>query len=497
MEIISLFKIDFVTLFLLLFSSKSLNLLYEGVKTLNTNILKVLLLTILLSFFINEPVYANDSFLDFNKESYGFEEVFYLTDRNIIFGYPDGEFKPQNDITRKQTVVMIGRLLHWNDSKIDTSFKDVSGDDDASGYIQLAYDKGIISGYEDGTFRPNEKLTRSQMAAIVSRAFKFEKKAPVKFNDINESFWAYKSIQNISSNGIVGGYPNGLFKPNESISRLHFSFMLSRVLNPEFRPSDKVSYSPKIVSVENNTNLNIRKGPSTSFDILGKIPQGELVNTISILNDWQFVSYNGVSGFLHNDYLSNADSPLLGKRIVIDAGHGGRDPGAMKNNLIEKEINLDLTLRLKNKLAKQGANVILTRSTDVKIPNELRADLAAEVDADIFISIHSNSSTSTSLNGTETYYNKTPYENQFNPQGEESKVLASILQTNMINKIKTKDNGIRDAGYTVLRQNTVPSVLLEIAYMSNINNATLLANHVFRDDVVEGIYNGIIEYFQQ
>jgi N-acetylmuramoyl-L-alanine amidase len=217
-------------------------------------------------------------------------------------------------------------------------------------------------------------------------------------------------------------------------------------------------------------------------------------------------------------------------RVVIDAGHGGHDQGtAGSNGLLEKDLVLDVALRL-GKLVeeKMGSEVVFTRSDDTFIPLEERTAIANRKKADLFISIHANSSPVPRVAGIETYYlnfttsadaldvatrenassDKSVYELQDLVQTiakhdkvEESRSLAldvqSALQAFEIkNNPTAKDRGIRKAPFVVLIGAQMPSILAEIGFLSNTREQTLLTKPDHRQKLAEALYKGIFKYSQ-
>lgn len=184
--------------------------------------------------------------------------------------------------------------------------------------------------------------------------------------------------------------------------------------------------------------------------------------------------------------------------VVVDPGHGGRQSGATgPSGLQEKEVNLDVALRLKRILEARGAVAILTRETDdslttvppgdrARLATELRTRAAAANDnnADLFISVHCNSSDSVnSLSGTQTYWN-TPW----------SEPLARALHAKLLQGLKRKDSGIRTANFIVIKDTSCPSALVELAYINNQEEEALLGSPRFRQQCAEAIVEGIENY---
>ncbi|MBG9586938.1 hypothetical protein ABE26_05830 [Cytobacillus firmus] len=183
---------------------------------------------------------------------------------------------------------------------------------------------------------------------------------------------------------------------------------------------------------------------------------------------------------------------LLGKKIVVDAGHGGKDPGAIgPSGLREKDVTLSTALLLKTELEKYGATVILTRSTDIFLELSERTSIANNSTGDAFISIHGDSFSSTSK-GTTTYYNST-----VNFNGPRSETMGTAIQKNMISSMNTYNRGVKEQNFYVNRMNQLPSVLVELAFISNPNEEALLKTTAFRQKAAVGITKGLEEYFNK
>ncbi|ERN51962.1 N-acetylmuramoyl-L-alanine amidase [Alkalihalophilus marmarensis] len=180
---------------------------------------------------------------------------------------------------------------------------------------------------------------------------------------------------------------------------------------------------------------------------------------------------------------------LSGKKIVIDPGHGGSDPGAVGNGLQEKEIALDVAQRAEKLLLAAGAHVIMTRDTDVYPTLSDRVKVANDAKADLFISIHANAATATSANGTETYWDAT-----YASAGSEK--LAHSIHSHLIDKLGTRDRGVKTAGFQVIKQARMPSVLLELAFISNSQDAAKLKTDSFRQRSAEAILEGVVDYYK-
>ncbi|MCM8711276.1 cell wall-binding repeat-containing protein [Clostridium sp. SYSU_GA19001] len=183
-------------------------------------------------------------------------------------------------------------------------------------------------------------------------------------------------------------------------------------------------------------------------------------------------------------------------RIVVDAGHGGNDPGAIGTvlGLKEKDVTLSVALKLGDILKRNEIDVVYTRETDI-VPVyqdtsdlEARVNIAKDSNADIFISIHSNSYTNSSANGTETFVYA---------RGTESEKLAQLIQKELINATGLTDRGVKTANYYVLRNNNIPAVLAELAFISNEKEERLLASDDFQNKCAEAIGRSVLSYLQK
>jgi len=218
-------------------------------------------------------------------------------------------------------------------------------------------------------------------------------------------------------------------------------------------------------------------------------------------------------------------------RIVIDAGHGGHDTGTIgPTGLMEKDLCLDVALRLGRIIQQRlpGADVVYTRSDDTFIPLEERTAIANQARADLFISIHANSSQDHGARGVETYYlnlkgsadamEVAARENASSQQGihdledlvkqiartekiDESKELAQDVQGSLTQRMQkaaktVKNRGVRKAPFVVLIGADMPSILTEISFLSNPADEVLLKKPEHRQRVAEGIYQGVASYLQ-
>lgn len=275
---------------------------------------------------------------------------------------------------------------------------------------------------------------------------------------------------------------------------------------------DKLPYIDSDDNLSNTSNkpkvimpidgINIRQGPSTNHPVVHKAKKNDSFEIINSEEDWyEILLTDGSSAYVASwvvnvenidslDIYSKYTDLLEGVTIVIDPGHGGIDSGAIGSSFktLEKDIILSTSLLLEEKLKTAGANVIMTRNTDVFLSLAQRTDISSKHQADAFISIHYNTNPNKLMNGTIVYYN--------NENGPDA-LLAKTLQRSIVETTSLNNMGARYGNYYVLRENSQLAVLVEAAFISNYDNELLSRSKQFQDKVAEGIFQGLIKYFKE
>ncbi len=240
------------------------------------------------------------------------------------------------------------------------------------------------------------------------------------------------------------------------------------------------------------------------------------------------ITFHLLSGTINEIY---SQEPF---KIVIDAGHGGKDPGRPNSSGIkEKDIVLKIALDLGNKLEETGNKVIFTRDKDVFLTLRERASIANDVDADLFISIHCNAFHDSSVHGSETFvyglhvsdanFNVAKKENEivflddhyqdnqttYNPTSTESMIgttlmqeeyldqsilLASFVQNNFTKDLKIRNRGVKQSGFWVLHNTYMPSILIEAGFMTNPEEGAYLNSKKGQLEISNSIFNAIEKY---
>jgi len=190
------------------------------------------------------------------------------------------------------------------------------------------------------------------------------------------------------------------------------------------------------------------------------------------------------------------DSSKISKKIVvIDPGHGGNTAGAKYGGLNEKDMNLDVSLRLYSLLKKKGVKVYLTRKKDCTMTLTQRYNYANSVKASLFVSVHHNALPNNRLyKGTETLY----YPSGVTLKGMDSKRLASITQKELVKKLGTINRGIISRPkLAVLRNSRMPSIIAEIGYMTNKAERNRIKNSSFKQKSAEALCSAILKALNQ
>lgn len=429
------------------------------------------------------PASAQTPFKDVSSSDV---EIDYLYNKGLIKGITTTQFGPDYSVTREQAATLIGRALGLNGTERKTKFSDVSSTSYSSGYIQSAVDKGIITGYPDGSFKPKQTMTRGEMAFLLSRAFNLTKTSTVFFSDIkldNHEDSLYTAANKVATAGISNGTGGGSYSPNKNLIREEFAIFLARALNSNFKVAFQNATVAKLYSTTDN--LNVRSGPSTGYKIIGQIDTNDEVLVYGYSGGWAYGKSGNLTGYFSLSYLSKAASKPS-RVMVIDAGHGGSDPGAVANGLREKDVNLDVSLRIERMLKAKGIKVLMIRRTDVFYTLDYRAAYGIKNGADAFVSIHANAYTP-GTSGSETFYSASV--------GNDSKQLATFIQNRLYKAMDHNNRGVKEYDYRVLASNPLPAALVELGFLTNSSDAAKLATSTYRERAASAVAEGIEDYY--
>lgn len=275
--------------------------------------------------------------------------------------------------------------------------------------------------------------------------------------------------------------------------------------------------------------LNVREAPSLTSTIVGNLKLGTKIRIFEEEAKWvKMVSPSGVQGWVYQYYLTKGESdslktqsaaspssyeqtsssfpsdgntqdqavqtekmpnrkePLKGKTIVLDPGHGGVDSGTTSiTGTHEKALTLSIAKVVEQKLKNTGAHVLMTRPDDTYISLEQRANLSNQNHADAFISFHYNWSNDPSAKGlTDFYYQKSKDDS-----------LAENILNEVAKQTKLNNAGSRFDDLSVLRNNSQPSTLIELGFLSNKQDDAVVEHSDYLENVAQGVYLGLLEYF--
>ncbi|WP_157722147.1 SH3 domain-containing protein [Tumebacillus avium] len=266
----------------------------------------------------------------------------------------------------------------------------------------------------------------------------------------------------------------------------------------ESRPGDAAA-----VQVKLKEPANLRTGPGTNFPVLtagragsqfavtaksGAWLQVQLdPDTRAWVADW-LTTVSGDLGSLPEEQ-ATLDNRLRGKTIVLDAGHGGFDVGAVgrQTGVFEKDLNLSLARSLYNKLVTTGAHVVLTREDDRFVTLDERVRLAEQEGADLFVSLHYNTNDDAALSGSMTFY--------YSENGKDHQ-LAVRVQQELVKSLGLPDLGARYGDYYVLRENQVTAILVETAFLTNPQDELKTKEAGHGEGAAEGLFQAIVGYLQ-
>ncbi|MBU0687742.1 MAG: N-acetylmuramoyl-L-alanine amidase [Candidatus Margulisbacteria bacterium] len=221
-----------------------------------------------------------------------------------------------------------------------------------------------------------------------------------------------------------------------------------------------------------------------AYDLYSLLGKNEVV--VEIGDDVALPLHIAVSNPIRRAKLPGAVPHLESKTIVIDAGHGGIDPGGIScSGMPEKKFTLPVALELEALLKAAGARVIMTRRTDQTTDFRKISDRTNKLKADIFVGIHFNYFEDSSAAGTETFY--------YNPFSIE---LAQYVHSALVKKLKRRNRGVRkDVLYTV-HHTDMPAILVEVLYITNPEEERLVKSNQYQKMIAKGLYNGLDKYFK-
>lgn len=235
-----------------------------------------------------------------------------------------------------------------------------------------------------------------------------------------------------------------------------------------------MTFAPKMVDGETATVMTINTNKAAKFSV-GLNDDGSALNVL---------------------FIAKSEIESREPVVVLDAGHGGKDPGAMGDNLNEKDVNLAVAQKVGELLKAKGIRVVYTRKDDTFVELDDRPSIANMYNASLFVSIHCNSNVNSTPSGTETYCYYPLSDPQLYMQKDERYNLALRIQQAMVDTLGLNDRGVKQANFEVLRETGMPSALVEMAFISNPDEEALLAQSSFRNKAAGAIAAAIADYMK-
>lgn len=268
------------------------------------------------------------------------------------------------------------------------------------------------------------------------------------------------------------------------------------------------------------SGVHIRSGPGTNHSIIGFTTSGDTYSLLETSGGWHNVNLgDGSSGWIagwltdsgvtdetaderkpeetakkdnqaeetksETAGVSTINQPLSGYNIVLDPGHGGKDPGAVVGKIHEKDLVTQTADNVAQKLRDEGATVILTRTGDYYVTLEDRVRISRDYHTHAFVSLHYDAFPVIATSGVSTYFNSTA-----------DRELADAMQSSLSSNLTLHNRGVMQGSYRVLRNNPAPSVILELGFMTNPNDLAVIQTEDYHNSVAEAVTDGLKSYFQ-
>lgn len=254
-----------------------------------------------------------------------------------------------------------------------------------------------------------------------------------------------------------------------------------------------------IIIPGNHVSFYKEHGPFINSTVIKKVAVGKNADGDTKIT----VSTDGLKGYKLTEeegyFTVKVGSPksIYQNIVLLDAGHGGKDNGASKSGLKEKKLCLAILYTQAKQYFESNDSTVKaywTRHDDTFINLYTRPALTKTYQADLFVSLHMNSASNTSANGTEVYYSKA--NNKKNSAGLTSKKFATRMKDTLVDTLGNKDRGVKQAGFVVNKYNTVPSILIELGFLTGKTDAKRLKKESYQERAAEAIYQEIADTFE-
>lgn len=401
-----------------------------------------LLLTVALLIGPAAPAFAA-GFSDVPKDAWYAKAVQWAVDRGIAAGFGNGSFAPKQTCSRAEAVTFLWRYDGGVKPAGQSPFPDLSSAHYYADAIIWAWGRDIVKGFPDGSFRPSAKCTRAQ---IISMLWQYAGSPLVSssnpFTDVDAGRYYYKAVLWAVKNGITSGMTADRFGPDEPCTRAQIVCFLYQM--------DKILPAKRLVVIDPGHQLH-----------------------------------------------ANSAREPVGPGATETKAKTSAGTYGPTSRLHEYQLNLIVSLQLRDELERRGYRVILTREThDVDLSNIDRAQIANNAHADVMIRIHANGSTNTSVHGAMTINmtRSSPYNSALYSK---SRALSEALLQSFCAATGATKRTIWDTDtMTGINWSQVPVTILEMGYMSNPQEDLRMADPAYQAKMVQGIADGLDQYFQ-
>ncbi|RMF69524.1 MAG: DUF1565 domain-containing protein [Cyanobacteria bacterium J069] len=458
------------------------------------------------------------------------------TQKRLVVNHPQVDLlRPMSDITRAEVSVIIYQaLVITAQTRAIPSPYLVVPDTDAvafadtqrhwaSDFIQGLVSQGAVSGFADGTFRPEAGMSRAQYAALLVNTFNpLPKRPALDFTDVPTTHWAYRAIQQAYRGKLLSGVGENQFRPDQNVRRIEVLLSLVNGLglppgNPLLlnRYSDRdtlPTFAQPAVASATGQRLVVNYPDITRLEPVREATRAEVTAMV-----YQALVQAGRSPLVFSPYivepevaaqsaatqasLSVGQSSPAGSHpasrmedlpvVVLDPGHGGTDPGVVAAGIQEKDLTLAIALTLSKLLKDYGVQTRLTRSDDraLALGDRLAAAQQTQPAPSALLSLHVNATRPPrpEVNGLETYHA---------PDSVDSRRLAQGIHTNLVQTLKIGDRGVRPASFAILRQ-PLPSVHIELGYLTSSEDRTNLGDTEYRQRLAKAIALAVVQFVKK
>lgn len=424
-------------------------------------LLAALLIAYLLSVF-RLDAFATE-FPDIDTHHLNYTAVTKLVECGVIAGYDDGYFRPDREITRTEFCALMARTLGYNKDTYEAKllpFPDVKEGYWGYDYISFCYELGLINGMGDGTFWPAEKVTLAQTAKMAVCAIGEQERALRIIGDKWYDGYVEVAYRHDLFDFVVGEIPDNAIRSD--IAQIVYNMTKTGLIDKD---EEETPEEDETIGEETEDNEED-----------GEKPEGK----------------DHISNEIRAAYRKKEFSEV--ETILIDAGHNysGRDTGAenTKLQLKEEDITWQIADKLRRELEGMGYNVIMTRekitdsiaNTSVLESLQARVDLGHENLADLFISIHCNAGGGS---GTEVYcFQKSGYAGR----------LAELVQSNIALSTDLYNRGVKTANFFVIQNTLMPAILIETGFIDNSKDVQILASEAGQRAIAEAIAEAVCIY---